>query len=90
MKDYEPVLSFGEDAAKRHDDVKRGDEVEAVEFLEHMAQGGPALPLASQGIGVDGIDISTAMVSRLRAKPGGAGISVTHTSRRQSGVSPGL
>jgi len=101
VKDYEPVLSFGEDAARRHDDVKRGDEVEAVEFLEHMAQGGPALelaigtgrialPLASQGIGVDGIDISTAMVSRLRAKPGGAGISVTHTSRRQSGVSPGL
>ena len=66
-----------------------------------MAQGGPALelaigkgrialPLASQGIGVDSIDISTAMVSRLLAKPGGAGISVTHTSRRQSGVSPGL
>ncbi len=94
-------MSFVEDAARRHDDVKRGDEVEAVEFLEHMAQGGPALelaigtgrialPLASQGIGVDGIDVSTAMVSRLRAKPGGAGISVTHTSRRQSGVSPGL
>jgi len=66
-----------------------------------MAQGGPALelaigtgrialPLASQGIGVDGIDISTAMVSRLRAKPGGAGISVTHTSRRQSEGLPGL
>jgi len=46
VKDYEPVLSFGEDAARRHDDVKRGDEVEAVEFLEHMAQGGPALELA--------------------------------------------
>jgi|GEM_PF-5562995 len=47
-----------------------------------MAQGGPALelaigkgrialPLASQSIRVDGIDISTAMVSRLLAKPGG-------------------
>ena len=85
---------------RRHDDVKRDDEVEAAEFLEHMARGGTtlgvaigtgsiALPLASQGIRVDGIDISTAMVSRLRAKPGGTGISVTHTSRRHSGVSSG-
>ncbi|HAC18857.1 MAG TPA: SAM-dependent methyltransferase, partial [Dehalococcoidia bacterium] len=43
MKNYEPVMSFGEDAARRYDDVKRGDEVEAVAFLEQMAQGGPAL-----------------------------------------------
>ena len=66
-----------------------------------MAQGGPALelavgkgrialPLASQSIRVDGIDISTAMVSRLLAKPGGAGISVPHTSKRQSGGLTGL
>ena len=66
-----------------------------------MAQGGPmlelalgtgriALPLASQSIRVDGIDISTAMVSRLLAKPGGTGISITHTSRLQSGGVPGL
>ena len=36
-----------------------------------------ALPLAARGIRVDGIDISTAMVDRLRAKPGGEHISVT-------------
>ena len=46
MKNYEPVMSFGEDAAERHDDVKRGDEVEAVAFLEQMVRGGPALELA--------------------------------------------
>lgn len=88
VKNYEPVMSFGEDAARRYDDVKRGDEVEAVAFLERMAQGGPALelaigtgrialPLAARGIHVDGIDISTAMVDQLRSKPGGDQLSVT-------------
>ena len=88
MKNYEPVMSFGEDAARRYDDVKRGDEVEAVAFLEQMAQGGPALelaigtgrialPLAARGIHVDGIDISIAMVDQLRSKPGGDQLSVT-------------
>lgn len=88
MRDYEPVMSFGEDVAKRYDDVERGDEVEAVAFLEQMALGGPALelaigtgrialPLAARGIRVDGIDFSSAMVTQLRAKPGGAEIGVT-------------
>ena len=88
VKNYEPVMSFGEDAARRYDDVKRGDEVEAVAFLERMARGGPALelaigtgrialPLAARGIHVDGIDISTAMVDQLRSKPGGDQLSVT-------------
>lgn len=36
-----------------------------------------ALPLAQQGIDVSGIDISEAMVERLRAKPGGVDIPVT-------------
>jgi len=36
-----------------------------------------ALPLAATGLRVDGIDISTAMVERLRAKPGGAALDVT-------------
>jgi SAM-dependent methyltransferase len=36
-----------------------------------------ALPLARRGIPVHGIDISQAMVRRLRAKPGGDGIGVT-------------
>ena len=88
VKNYEPVMSFGEDTAKRYDNVERGDEVEAVAWLEQMAKGGPALelaigtgrialPLAARGIRVDGIDLSTAMVALLSTKPGGADIDVT-------------
>jgi len=36
-----------------------------------------ALPLARRGVPVHGIDLSRAMVARLRAKPGGADIGVT-------------
>src|SRR6266545_4931145 len=36
-----------------------------------------ALPLAQRGIGVHGIDLSAAMVARLRAKPGAEQIGVT-------------
>ena len=88
MKDYEPILSFGDEVAAIYDDSPRGDEEEAVAFLERLAHGGPALelaigtgriglPLAARGIQVDGIDLSPAMVARLRTKPGGAQIPVT-------------
>ena len=36
-----------------------------------------ALPLAQRGVAVHGIELSKAMVARLRAKPGGADIGVT-------------
>jgi SAM-dependent methyltransferase len=36
-----------------------------------------ALPLAARGVPVFGIDMSRAMVARLRAKPGGDGVGVT-------------
>lgn len=36
-----------------------------------------ALPLARRGVRVHGIDLSRAMVARLRAKPGGGGVGVT-------------
>jgi SAM-dependent methyltransferase len=36
-----------------------------------------ALPLAARGVAVHGIDLSQAMVARLRAKPGGDAIPVT-------------
>ncbi|MFC8044920.1 class I SAM-dependent DNA methyltransferase [Nocardia sp. NPDC057353] len=36
-----------------------------------------ALPLAARGVPVHGIELSTAMLARLRAKPGGAEIGVT-------------
>ena len=88
MKGYEPVMSFGEDVARTCRDVRRGDEVSAVAFLEQLAGPGPALelaigtgrialPLAARGIRVDGIDISPAMVDQLRAQPGGDQLSVT-------------
>jgi len=85
---YEPVLSFGEDVAESYDDQPRGDESAAVAFLEQLAGRGPALelaigtgrialPLAARGIPVDGIDLSSAMVAKLRSKPGGEDLSVT-------------
>ncbi len=88
MERYEPHMSFEEDVAEIYDDVQRGDEAAAVAFLAQLAAGGPALelavgtgrialPLASRGIRVDGIDFSPAMVARLRAKPGGDQIAVT-------------
>jgi hypothetical protein len=36
-----------------------------------------ALPLSRRGVAVHGVDLSRAMVSRLRAKPGGEAIGVT-------------
>ena len=88
MKNYQPVMSFGEDVAAIYDEIsQRGDEASAVAFLEQLAKGGPALelaigtgrialPLAARGVKVDGIDISPAMVTRLRSKPGGEAIEV--------------
>jgi SAM-dependent methyltransferase len=85
---YEPIMSFGEEAAASYDNEPRGDEAETVAFLAGLARGGPALelaigtgrialPLAATGITVDGIDLAPAMVDRLRAKPGGDAIAVT-------------
>ncbi len=59
----------------------------AVDFLAELAAGGPvlelgigtgriAVPLAARGVAVSGIDLSEAMVARMRAKPGGAEIPV--------------
>ncbi|RKN44881.1 class I SAM-dependent DNA methyltransferase [Streptomyces hoynatensis] len=47
----------------------------ALEFA--VGTGRVALPLAERGVEVHGIDLSRAMVSRLRAKPGGDAIGVT-------------
>jgi SAM-dependent methyltransferase len=53
VKDYEPIMSFGEDVAAAYDDVQRfsktpsrSDKAAAVAFLEKLAGGGPALELA--------------------------------------------
>jgi hypothetical protein len=61
---------------------------QTVDFLADLAGSGPALefgigtgrialPLSRRGVPVHGIDMSEAMVARLRAKPGGDGIGVT-------------
>src|SRR5215208_2698585 len=60
----------------------------AVDFLAELARDGRALelgigtgrialPLAARGVPVQGIELSKAMVARLRAKPGGDEIGVT-------------
>jgi SAM-dependent methyltransferase len=42
-----------------------------------IGTGRVALPLAAQGVPVEGLDASAAMVERLRAKPGGTALPVT-------------
>ena len=88
-----PEDHFGEPVAARYDessaDMFDPAVVEpAVDFLAELAGDGAALelgigtgrialPLAARGVRVHGIDLSEAMVARLRAKPGGEDIGVT-------------
>ncbi len=85
---FDPRTSFGPQVAATYDDVPRGDEASAVERLAELAGQGPALefaigtgrlalPLAETGVRVDGIELSSAMIDQLRAKPGGASLTVT-------------
>ena len=87
MDGFDPARSFGPDVAARYDQHERGDEGEAAAFLAELARGGPALEfaigtgrialsLAALGVPVDGIELSFAMVERLRLKPGGATLDV--------------
>ena len=84
---------FGESVAARYDESENAEfdpdvVARTVDFLADAADGGPALelgigtgrialPLAARGVPVHGIDLSTAMVERLRGKPGGERIGVT-------------
>ena len=84
---------FDERVAARYDESAAGMfDAEAVDpavgFLAELAGGGRALefgigtgrialPLAQRGVPVHGIDMSNAMVARLRAKPGAEAIGVT-------------
>jgi SAM-dependent methyltransferase len=88
-----PEDHFGERVAERYDesvaDMFEPSAVEpVVDFLAELAGDGAALelgigtcrialPLARRGVHVRGIDLSTAMVARLRAKPGGEDLDVT-------------
>ena len=87
-----PKNYFGEEIAARYDEETAGFEPAVVDptvdFLVERARGGGALelgigtgrialPLAQRGVRVHGIDLSDAMVARLRAKPGADQIGVT-------------
>jgi SAM-dependent methyltransferase len=84
---------FGEDVAAGYDDpldrmFAPPAIVPVVDVLAELAGDGAALelgigtgrialPLAERGVRVHGIDLSEAMVARLRAKPGGDSIGIT-------------
>src|ERR1700716_571812 len=84
---------FGERVAARYDEssadmFEPGVVDAAVDVLAGLAGGGRALglgvgtgrialPLARRGVPVHGIDLSRAMIARLRGKPGGDSIGVT-------------
>jgi SAM-dependent methyltransferase len=89
MEDYRPE-TYGDRIAEVYDAMTETmpDPVDCVDRLAELAGPGPALelgigtgrvalPLAARGVEVHGIDVSAAMVERLRAKPGGQAIPVT-------------
>jgi ubiquinone/menaquinone biosynthesis C-methylase UbiE len=89
MEGYEPS-TYGDKIAGIYDVLYQDlfDVEGTVDLLAELAQGGPALelaigtgrialPLRDRGIDVHGVDISEAMVEKLRAKPGGSDIPVT-------------
>jgi SAM-dependent methyltransferase len=89
MKSFEPS-TYGDRIAGFYDELYASlpNDHPMIETLARLAGEGPALelgigtgrvalPLASRGVPVHGIDASAAMVDRLRAKPGGAAITVT-------------
>ena len=98
MADYD-AATYGDRIAEVYDDwyVERADPSGMVTVLAELAGAGPvlelgigtgrvALPLAARGIAVHGIDASTAMVAKLRAKPGGDVIPVTMGDFAEVGV----
>jgi SAM-dependent methyltransferase len=82
----EVAARYDEDV--EHDPMFSAEAIDpVVDFLVGQARGGAvlelgigtgriALPLAARGVEVHGIDLSEAMVARLKAKPGGDGIPV--------------
>ncbi|HVU91977.1 MAG TPA: class I SAM-dependent methyltransferase [Jatrophihabitans sp.] len=88
-----PDDHFGEDVAAHYDETlgemaEPAAVARTVAFLAEEARGGPALefgvgtgrialPLSAAGVDVHGIDLSTAMLARLRAKPSAQRVGVT-------------
>lgn len=89
MEGYD-ASTYGDRIAPIYDELYQElfDVEGTADLLAELAQGGPALelaigtgrialPLIERGIEVHGVDISEAMVGKLRAKPGGADVPVT-------------
>jgi SAM-dependent methyltransferase len=89
MDDYGPS-TYGDRIADVYDAWFHppSDPAAAIDFLAELAGSGPALelaigtgrialPLATRGVEIQGIDASAAMVAKLREKPGGTDIAVT-------------
>ncbi|MEX0991446.1 MAG: methyltransferase domain-containing protein [Actinomycetota bacterium] len=92
MSDDYTDATYGEAIAGIYDDTYlapfESDTAAAVPFLRNLAGNGPALelgigtgrvalPLAEAGVTVHGIDVSEAMVAKLREKPGGEGVPIS-------------
>jgi len=88
LHDWDPRTLWANVASTYDDGDLREVTEQAVEFLVSLAHGRTALelaigtgrvalPLVARGVRVDGVDFSPEMVAQLRAKPGGADISVT-------------
>jgi SAM-dependent methyltransferase len=87
MTEYLPS-TYGDRIADQYDAMHPPIDQTAIDLLAELAAGGPvlelgigtgriALPLASRGLKVQGVDASEAMIARLRAKPGGNDVPVT-------------
>src|SRR6266545_4968010 len=89
MHDYGPS-TYGDHIADAYDAWFHppSDPAAAIDFLAELVGSGPALelaigtgrialPLATRGVEIQGIDASAAMVAKLREKPGGTDIPVT-------------
>jgi SAM-dependent methyltransferase len=86
MSKFGDPAFFGDRYAKEYDLGTMPDPAPAVEFLSGLvAEGGRvlelaigtgrvAIPLAQQGLAVEGIEGSAAMIEQMRAKPGGEAI----------------
>jgi SAM-dependent methyltransferase len=86
MKGFDE-MTYGQRIAEIYDDLYSAVDPTAVELLVELAGPGPvlelgvgtgrvALPLQERGLSVHGIDASEAMISKLKAKPGGDQIEV--------------
>jgi SAM-dependent methyltransferase len=87
MDTYTPA-TYGERSAGEYDNWHDSYDEAAIKTLAELAGGGRALelgigtgriavPLASSGVEVHGVDASHAMIAKLRAKPGGDRVPVT-------------